>query len=323
MTELTAGEISNLLVTYLNNTMASVVTASFKKNAEDPEVREMLEFALQIADEEVRGAERFLKGDNRVLPEPFTDSDVDTEVKYFSDNYVILIKAKLAQDAIPIYGLSLTSAIQPEIRDFYITCLHHTAELLDRCLTLSIKQGLHQPTIHIPRNSVTEKIHEQAFLGRIFGKNRSLSAPEVLQLVTTYQSAEVIREMLRTFTGTDSPELKKHFERGQKLFADHLETIQSKLERDELPQLPTWESEINVGRSAPFSERLMLFKSSILLSSSASIYGASSSATLRRDLGLTFMTMMGEVLIYAEDTGNLLIKYLMLDQPPLVSEPIS
>lgn len=89
-----------------------------------------------------------------------------------------MLKGKLAQDA-----------IQPEIRDFYFKCLTHAAELLNLCTTLTIKQGMHQPLIHIPRNS-------------------------------------------------------------------------------------------------------------------------------------DFATMMSEVLIYAEDTGNLLIKYHMLDKPPLVSEPV-
>lgn len=70
--ELTVSEIFNLSTSYLVNTMTSVVTADFLKKAESSEMKKMLEFALGIANEEVKGAETFLRNDNRVLPEPFT-----------------------------------------------------------------------------------------------------------------------------------------------------------------------------------------------------------------------------------------------------------
>jgi hypothetical protein len=95
-----------------------------------------------------------------------------------------------------------------------------------------------------------------------------------------------------------------------------LETIQGKLEKDELPQLSTYESEIDT-EEAPFSERLMLFKTSLIAGATGGRYGVSASATLRKDIGLSFLKMMGETILFAEDTGNLLIKYKMLDEPPL------
>ena len=45
------------------------------------------------------------------------------------------------------------------------------------------------------------------------------------------------------------------------------------------------------------------------------------SATLRKDIGATFVKLAGQVLLYAEDTGNLLIKNRMLDEAPLVKRP--
>jgi hypothetical protein len=45
------------------------------------------------------------------------------------------------------------------------------------------------------------------------------------------------------------------------------------------------------------------------------------SATLRKDIGATFVKHAGQVLLFAEDTGNLLIKHRMLDEAPLVKKP--
>jgi hypothetical protein len=154
MKDLTAAEISHLLVSYMNNTMAYHVTEAFFRQAEDLEVREMLKFALEIAYEEVRGAKRFLTKDNRSLPEQFTKADVDFEQKHYSDNYVTLLKYMLAQDALPVYGLSLSTSINPEVRDFYKKILNKTAQLVDMCMTLMVQHGLIQPMIYITKQEL-------------------------------------------------------------------------------------------------------------------------------------------------------------------------
>jgi hypothetical protein len=154
-----------------------------------------LEF--KFADEEVRGAEHFLRSDNRALPEAFTEQDILlSDKKFFSDNYVILLKYKLAQDALNVYVVALSSSIHPEVRKFYKTILNQTAELVDLCIKLMIKSGMHQPLIHVPKNQEVEKVQDQTFLGMFFGKDRPLSVVEVLQLTSNYQSTEVFREIL-------------------------------------------------------------------------------------------------------------------------------
>lgn len=318
MEDLTATEIQNLLTSYMTNTMSSVVTADLLKKADDPGVKKMLKLGLNIANEEVKGATNFLKSDKRALPESFTEDDILLkDSKYYSDKFVILLKYSLGRDALNLYNLSLSTSFNPNIRAFYKKLIKDTAELVEQCLELLIKNGMHQPTIHVPRTKVVEKIHEQEFLGKMFGKNRPLSTPEVHQLTTNYCSTEVLRELLRSFCQTTTIEIKEHFERGTKIFSKQLETIQDKLEKENLPQLPTWESEIDTDR-APFSERLMFFKTALILGATGGRYGVSASATLRKDIGAAFLKMMSETLLYAEDTGNLQIKHKMLDEPPMI-----
>jgi hypothetical protein len=145
--------------------------------------------------------------------------------------------------------------------------------------------------------------------------------PEVLQLQTTFQSTEIFRLILQSFCQTKSPELSTHYERGVKMCTDQLSEIEHIFEKYELPRLRTFESEVYADLGAPFSDRLMLFKTSMITSANATKYGAAASATLRKDIGATFVKLAGQVLLYAEDTGNLLIKNRMLDEAPLVKRP--
>lgn len=319
MNKLTASEVTNLMGSYLTNTMASVITADLLRKTENPELKSMLQFGLEIANGEVKGAMDFLQSDNRGLPQAFTVKDILLpDIKYYSDNFVILIKYKLGQDALNFYALCLSTAINPKVRAWYINLINKTVELIDQCIALMIKHGLHQPLIYLPRTDEIKKINEKDFLGTVIDKKRALSGQEVLHLTHNYMSTEVFREVLRTFKNTKTPELSEHFDRGKNICSKQLESIQGKLEKEELPQLPTWESEVDAELPAPFSDRLLLFKSSLIAGATVGRYGVSASSVLRKDVGAMFLKLMAETLLFAEDTGNLLVKYKLIDQPPLI-----
>jgi hypothetical protein len=200
-------------------------------------------------------------------------------------------------------------------------CENQTAELVDRCTALITEKGLDQPLIYIPREEKAEKIHSQAFLGKLFGKNRALSSPEVVELMVNYKSVEVQRELFRSFSLTISKDIQNHYKRGIEICNKHLDLIQNMLEKNELPQLPTWESEIATQVIfAPFSDRLMLFKAAIIANVAATQYARSSYSSFRRDVGVDFARLMSEFLLYGEDTINIMIEHEMLDQPPLVKQ---
>lgn len=321
MVKLSASETINLMTSYMTNTMASVVTADLLKKTEDPSLQKLLTLGLEIANQGVEGAVSFLEKDQQALPESFTQDDILLpKSKYYADNFVVLLKFKLAQNGLNIYGMGLSTAIDQDIRVFYKELLHKTAELVDQCINLMIQNGLHQPVIYLPKNEVSEKVQSQTFFGKVFGRGRSLSAQEILQLTNNYLSTEVFHEILRSFMQTKNNTLHKHFERGKEICTSQLEAIQDKLEEEELPQLPTWESEIDRQLPPPFSERLMLFKVALLAGGTTGQYGISASSVFRKDVAVSFIKMMGEMMLFAEDTGNLLVKYNMLDQPPLVKK---
>lgn len=321
MVKLSASETINLMTSYMTNTMASVITADLLKKTENPTLQKVIAFGLEIANQGVEGAVSFLENDQQALPEPFTKDDILLpNSTYYTDNFVILLKFKLAQNGLNIYGIGLSTAIDQDVRVFYKGLLQKTAELVDQCINLLIQNGLHQPVIYLSKNEVSEKVQSQTFFGKVFGKERSLSAQEILQLTNNYLSTEVFHEILCSFMQTKNNTLRKHFERGKEICTSQLEAIQDKLDEEELPHLPTWESEIDKELPAPFSERLMLFKVALLAGGATGQYGVSASSVFRKDVAVSFIKMMGEMMLFAEDTGNLLVKYDMLDQPPLVKK---
>lgn len=318
-TSLSVSELTNLWNTYLGNTMAVEVTKYFIGTAKDPEIIDVLKKALDLAEFEVKEGKNFFNLTGHPLPKGFSREDVNFEAPaLYYDNIIILVKYILAQNAGTVYTNALSEATRSDIRQYYLTNLTRSAQLLDDFVRIMKGKGLFNPMIHLPIPETIEKVHKQSFVGGWLSGDRPLNAEEIVIIVSNFTNIEVEREFLKSFVQVaSSKKLKDHFERGQQIAKKHLDIFQSLLTINGLPQLPTWEAEISASTISPFSERLMLFKISLFAATTVGRYGRALATIMRKDIGVDFARLMAEVGLYGEDTLNLMIEFGFLDQLPL------
>jgi rubrerythrin len=316
---LTPSEITNLWNSYLTNTMAFHVSKYFIAKTQDEELHAILEYAEEIAKIEVDKSKEFLEEDNQPLPQKFDENDVDLNAPAIcTDNFTAIIKYQLAQAAHIVYSLSLSTSTRKDIRQFFQECLKNSAELYNRLADFIVKKGLHHPEVHIPTPNQAEKVSNQRFLAGWFAERRPINTAEISQLVFNFKATELHKTFMKSFAQvTPSKQLKKHFERGVEILQKHLDIFQSILTENDLPKLPTWESELTDTTVSPFSDRLMLYKMTLLASEASGRYGTSLSTVQRRDLGVHYTRLIAEILKYGEDSANLMIEHGFMDQLPL------
>ncbi|RXT02287.1 DUF3231 family protein [Ammoniphilus sp. CFH 90114] len=318
---LTASENLSLWNTYLTETMTSHVSRYMMAHVTDKDVKNMLAFATQISQEGVDMSASVFINANHPLPQGFTEEDVDMKgPKVYSDDLIILIKRKLVQDALVVNTMSLGAATRPDIRAFYEKQMVDGSKLLNMILELLYKRGLHHP-LHIPFPETVEKVKSSfLFSAGIFEGNRDLNTTELFNLELNFQSTVVLSVFFKSFAQFElikEGKLADHFLRGARIMDKHLELFRNRLMESGMPQFPTWENELTDASISPFSEKLILFKSAVMLSATAGRYGVAISTVLRRDIGSDFLRVMTETLKYAEDTMNHMVKRGYLDQHPM------
>lgn len=320
--KLSPAETTSLWNSYLTNTMTLWVTRHFIVTSQDDELRSILQYAEEMAFTEVEKSKAFFEEANHPLPQKFSDEDVDVNgPALFSDNFVLMLKIALTQVAFSVYGVSLGTSTRRDIRLFYDDCIKNTSQLFNRLTDLAIKKGLHHPEIQIPIPDRIEKISKQSFIAGWFTDRRPLASSEITQLAASLRAIEVYKEVMRGFSQvTPTKELKEHFQRGADKYQKQIDVLQSILLENNLPQLPSWESEVTDTKVSPFSDKLMMYKMLLLTGATAGQYGANLASVLRKDLGAHYTRLMGEELVYGEDSVNLMIKYQFLDQLPLAKE---
>jgi hypothetical protein len=82
----------------------------------------------------------------------------------------------------------------------------------------------------------------------------------------------------------------------------------------------TFESEVTDSTIPPFSDKLMMFHVTTLLSSAIGYYGEAMAISQRRDLAASYAKMIAEIGLLAEDGMNLLIENEWMEQPPLATD---
>jgi len=319
---LTAAEVTNLWNSYLGNSMAIGVTTYFIKTSHDSEVIELLEDALDLAEYQTKGARELFDQFDHPRPQGYSMEEFNVKAPtLYKDNIILLVNLILAQDAGTLYSVALSTATHSDVRQYYLTCANRTNNLINQIVELMEKKGLFHPKVSLPVPSSIEKVERQSFVGNWFSGKRPLNAEEITQVTSNLTNIEVSKEFFRSFIQiTSSKQLKEHYKRGEEIAKKHSKILKSLLADHNLPQPPTWESEITESTVNPFSERMMLYKVSVFAASIVGRYGTAVSTSMRKDVGVDFYRLMAEFAVYGEDTLNLMIEEGFLDQTPLAKD---
>ena len=79
----------------------------------------------------------------------------------------------------------------------------------------------------------------------------------------------------------------------------------------------TWDADITTSTAYTFSDRLMMYYTTALISLSVGFYGTSISVSPRMDLGVMYNRLSLEIQKLSEDGADIMIKNQWLEQPPM------
>lgn len=115
---------------------------------------------------------------------------------------------------------------------------------------------------------------------------------------------------------TKSKEVKDKFIRGRDISAKHVEVFASILKDDNLPSPQHWDTGVTTSTTPPFSDKLMLFHTSVLNQNGLANYGMAIAASPRRDIASQYLRLVSEVGTFSDDCAELMIKKHWFEKMP-------
>nr|WP_304217049.1 DUF3231 family protein [Fredinandcohnia onubensis] len=315
---LTSAEISGLWVQYINDTVATCVNSYFLEKVEDEEIRPIIEWTLDTAKENLFIMEEIFIKENYPVPIGFTEEDVNVHApKLVSDSFMLVYLRHMSIIAMTAGSSSIGIVTRPDLVSFFKRISEKGIMLQDLTRELMLKQGTYVRPPSLANPEKVEFIKDQDFLAGFFGDKRPLTAIEITQLFINLESNTIGKALITAFAQTaQDEEVKKYFSRGKQLAQKNSDIFAQFLKKEDLPNPMSWSSAISNSTTNVFSDKIMMYHILTMASVSVGYYGTAMGSSQRRDLGLRYASMLPEVLLYAEDGANIMIKHGWLEKPP-------
>ncbi|WP_129731746.1 DUF3231 family protein [Ectobacillus funiculus] len=320
---LTAPEIASLWTQYIFDTMSICFFRYALEHIEDHEVKSIYQTSLELSKKHVQEIIVFMLKENYPIPRGFTEKD-DVNIhapRLFQDSFYLNYIYIMTLQGMTGYSLSVSTSIRSDLRKYYITCMSETMELFDQSIDLMLSKGLFtRPPIITPPDSI-DFVKHQSFLTGWLGNRRPLNAIEIGDITFNMLKMHLHAALKVGFIQvTQSKEIRQHFMRGLDIANKHIKIFESVFEEDKLNSPISWQSMITNSTSMTFSDKYMLYQIQLSTQLTLSYYGSALSVNSRKDLGLKYLRLILELLQFAEDGANLMIKNGWLEQPPIASD---
>jgi hypothetical protein len=322
---LTAGELGQLWMQYLNDSASICILSFFLEKAEDEEIKPLIQFALELSQSHIQKITAILTEEKNTVPYGFNvEEDVNLSApRLYSDSFVLNFLNQMSKIGLISYAGSVSASVRNDIRDYYMECLTETMQLYQKSTDLLLSKGLFIRSPSMPNLEKVEFVKKQWFMLDVFGERRPLTAFEVENLFANLQRNALGVSTLTGFSQVAQyKNVKQIFLKGLEIGNKHIQLFRSKLEESKLPAPMGWDSEITSSTEFTFSDKLMMFFTSGLINLSIGYYGTAISQSPRADIAAMYNRLSLEIQLYAEDGANIMIKNEWMEQPPMALDRV-
>ncbi|GAE32805.1 DUF3231 family protein [Halalkalibacter hemicellulosilyticus] len=316
---ISAAELSEIWTCYMNDSMLVCVLKYFSNKVVDPDIRPVINKALKVSLNQLQVLEEMFKKENYPIPVGFSqEHDVDIDApRLYTDGYFLNYIKQMAQISMNNYSMAISLTARDDIYDYFSKCFVESNQLHKMAIDVLLSKGLYIRPPYLLTPEAVEFVDSKSFLAGWFGKRRALTGLEISNLYANIQrNALGIATLLGFAQSTKSKEIKKFMMRGKDIASKHVDVFSKLMRENDLPVPMTWDTEVTENTSTVFSDKLMMFQTTALIATGLGYYGMSMATSPRRDIGVEYIQLMGEVAKYSEDGAKLMIENRWLETPP-------
>lgn len=320
--KLTAPELAGLWTQFMDDTMAICFSKYVLATVEDAEIKVIFETALSLSQNHVKTIEEFFKQEKYPMPKGFTEQDVNIEApRLYTDTFFLNYIYVMTMHGLTGYSVALEVSTRQDIRQYYAKCNIETIDLYNTIVDLMLSKGIYTRPPYLNPPEIARTADRKKFLTGWFGERRPLTAIEISNITFNMNKTYLSKALSLGFSQVaNNQEVREYFIRGMRISAKHVEVFSSIFREDHLNFPISWDSMVTNKTNTPFSDKLMMYHIGFLTSAAVGYYGAALAVSQRRDLGVHYTRLTAELVKYAEDGTNIMIKNGWMEKPPTADD---
>lgn len=318
---LTCTEIGGLWGVYQQETMSTCFLSYFIHHLKDEEILPLAKEALQISHGRTEKIRNFFLAEKFPIPSGFSKDDVNLSAPpLFNDVFTLSYVYMMNRLGMINFSYVASNNVRLDVLDFFTECIHTTTEMFGKSVKMMLSKGIYDrpPKMNYPKE--IEFVQKESFLSGIIGTKRPLNAIELSEIffniernyfsvLVTLGFAQVVKDK----------KLKEHILKGRQISENQISFLNNLLMEEDLLGTVTVNMEVTDSTSSPFSDKLIFSMLNVLNAVDISLISHALSLSMRMDLSARYSKIIGEVILYAKDTFDIVVENEWLEQPPLVT----
>jgi hypothetical protein len=315
----TSSEINHLWITYMAENMSVAILKHMVAKSKDPDFHNVLQLALDISSQNIIEIEDLYNIIQHPIPDGFGENDVDINAPELFAEEFCLRYTKLMQKYILInHSIAFSDCSRFDIKNLFAGFNEKAKKVIEKADEILLAKGLFQKSPYIEFPDRVEYVHDKRYYGSFFGQSeRPLNVVEISNIFNIIDFKISMRALKLGFSQvTKSDKVRNHLNRGLKMADKQLEILGRLLENDSLPKPEIMSNQVTGSTQSPYSDRLMMFHTSIAMARIIMAYGIGLTNSSRKDVISDFSRLMVEILEYSKNGIDIMIENGWLEKVP-------
>jgi hypothetical protein len=323
---ITSSELGTLWLTYQQKTMILRMLEYFIEQADDEKAKEIMTNLYGEIGPYVGKITETLQNEGAAIPVGYTAQDVNIGVpKLYDNGFDIMFIRLIKEISMALHSLNITMAYREDIVMIFNELTAITQKYYNLCTQYLLEKGMiaRPPYVSMPKS--VEFVKDITYLGGLainpFSEKRTLNTVEVAHLHHTIESNLTGMQMITGFAQcANKEEVGKFFNEGAELAKGIIKELTESLLQSGI-QTPE-SSGGNPTRStvAPFSDKLMMYCTSLFCSFAMGSSSLGTAFSLRNDLPAKMAIFMKDTFEYAHKGAKIMINNGWMEEPPQMEE---
>jgi hypothetical protein len=319
---ITSSELANLWMTYQEKTMILRMLEHFMEHA-DNEGKQLLQAHYDGAVKAVDIITEIFKQEGAAVPVGFTANDVNKGVpKLFDFLYDIMYLHLMTKVEMSLFSLFCGISYRKDINDFFISLTAESQALNNEITQFLLEKGvLVRPAfVSMPKEVHFVQENQYRKFG-LFGDKRSLNTIEVSLIHHAIETNLVGMQLMIGFAQVaENKHVQEYLVKGMKL-SKKIEIDLGEFLRDSYIEPPaTHAGKATASKITPFSDKMMMYNTSLLTSFGLGTNALGGAFSLRNDLPAKMSLLAKDIFAFAQEGGKIMIKNGWMEEPPQMED---
>ncbi|MGM8215332.1 DUF3231 family protein [Bacillaceae bacterium W0354] len=319
---ISSSELGVLWLTYQEKTMFLRMLEYFITKADEETAKDIMINLHKELESYVEKIIQIFEQEGAVIPVGYTSQDVNKDVpKLYDNGFDIMLVRLLNEIGMGLHSLNLTMTFREDITTLFEDLTATSQRYFRISSQYLLEKGLLARTPYVSMPKSVEFAKDHSYLGGIalnpFSQKRSLNTIEIAHIHKAIESNLTGLQLILGFANcANDGEVKQYFNEGKELAKSIIKELSEVMIKTNLPIPQSAGGNATRSTVAPFSDKLMMYCTSLFCSFSMGSNSIGTAFSLRNDLSAKNGVFIKDIFEYAHKGAKIMIKKGWMEEPP-------